>query len=245
PGSGYAGGAPSAKWQPKAPYAARKPGRPDMTPRADNPWREPGAGRGGRFPPNGRGAFGPPPSAQRTASLLQSGMVSSQVATLPMREALLMLAIVNHPWLIDDHAESIADLALMSQPLARLRDAILSLHATDNSLDSARLTSQLEKAGLGRVLDHLERAITHKCDRFAQADATNAEVDAGWRHALALHDRQVGLKRALEAAERSWHDDGSEEALARICDIQRQLQVLELAGIDQPVTHAAGSGDGR
>ncbi len=245
PAGAYAPNGGAARWQPKAAYGARTTGRPDLVPRADNPWREPGSGRGGRFAQDRRGTFGPPPSAQRSASLLQSGIVSDQMSALPMREALLLQAIVHHPWLIDDYAEGIADLALVSTPLARLRDAILSLHAADNSLDSARLTSQLEKVGQGRVLDLLRRAITHKCDRFAQADAPNAEVDAGWRHALALHDRQVGLKRALEAAERSWHDDGSEEALARICDIQRQLQVLELAGIDQSDQQAVGSGEGR
>ena len=246
PASGYGQTGGPGKWQARtALNGANGSGRPDLTPRADNPWRDPGTGRGGRFAQDRRGAYGQPAGALRSASLLRSGIVSDQMSALPMREALLVQAIVHHPWLIDDYSESIADLVLVSVPLARLRDAILSLHAADNSLDSKRLTSQLEKTGHGRVLDLLRRAITHKCDRFAQADAPNAEVDAGWRHALALHDRQVGLKRALEAAERSWHDDGSEEALARICDIQRQLQVLELAAVDQSEPQAAGSGEGR
>ena len=43
-----------------------------------------------------------------------------------------------------------------------------------------------------------------------------------------MHERQVGLKRALEAAEQAWHEDRSEEAYARICELQGQLDhILE------------------
>lgn len=210
------------------PQANRNSSRNHVTPRADNPWREPGAGKGGRGGTyDRRGPGFPPPRA--SASLLQSGLVASERGRPTNREAILLRAILNHPWLIDDYAEAIAELPLVSQPMGRLRDEILSLHAGDNSLDSAELTTQLKKAGLTQVLDLVERAITHKCDRFVEADAPNAEVDAGWRHALALHEQQVGLKRALEAAEKSWHEHGSEEALARICDIQRQLHVIDTA----------------
>jgi DNA primase len=220
-------------------------GRPQVAYRSDSPW--PVASSGGRPTRGGaerRGAPGPPQRPAPSASLLNSGLVSGQsagqVTAPPYREALLMRTLVNHPWLIDDHAEAIADLALVSPPMGRLRDAILSLQAADNSLDSARLTSQLDKAGLGGVLALLERVITHKCDRFALPNAPNAEVDAGWRHALVLHERQLGLRRALDAAEKSWHDNGSEEALARIIDLQRQLQCLELSGLDATASYGEG-----
>jgi DNA primase len=48
-------------------------------------------------------------------------------------------------------------------------------------------------------------------------------VEAGWRHTLALHERQVGLQKSLEAAVQAYHRDGSEDALARICEIQGLL----------------------
>ncbi len=101
---GYASGSPAANGSPRR---LRRPHRrpPDMMPRADDPWREPGRAAAAGCP-DGRGAFGPPPSAQRTASLLQSGMVSAQVATLPdARGAADARHSLNHPWLIDEHAE--------------------------------------------------------------------------------------------------------------------------------------------
>jgi DNA primase len=109
--------------------------------------------------------------------------------------------------------------------MARLRDAILNTHAVQNTLVSSALRSQLSVSGLGKVIDLVERSVTHRSDRFAEPDAPQAEVEAGWRHALALHGRQVGLQKSLEAAVQAYHRDGSEDALARICEIQGLLAV--------------------
>jgi DNA primase len=60
-------------------------------------------------------------------------------------------------------------------------------------------------------------------------------VDAGWRHALALHERQLGLRRSLEVAERAWHEDRSEQAFARICEIKRQLEHMSAVDDQQGI----------
>ena len=174
-----------------------------------------------------------------SASLRKSAMVAADSGAPPGREALLIRAILNHPWLIDEYAETIAGLTFTSSALSRLRDAILSAHALDNCLDSDALGSHLSKSGVGKVLALVERANTHRCDKFAEPDAGRTEVDDGWRHALALHERHVGLKLSLEAAEQAWHEDRSEEAYARICELQHDLERLvgaetfdNAAGID-------------
>jgi len=141
----------------------------------------------------------------------------------PPREALLMKTLLNHTWLIDEHAEEIAAISFSAPVLARLRDAILAGQAVENDLDSARIRSQLSVAGLDKVVNLVERSVTHRSDRFAEPDAPRAEVEVGWRHALALHERQVGLQKSLEAAVQAYHRDGSEDALARICEIQGLL----------------------
>jgi DNA primase len=227
-------------------WSGGKAGSATASRRADDAWRQSlqqrlqprTQGRSGVGPRGAGPGLGAAPRPQRTSSLLGSGLVAGQTAAPPHREALLLRTLVNHPWLIDEHAEAIADLMLVSEPLARLRDAILAVHARDNSLDSARLRTQLDKTGSGRLLDLIERAITHKCDRFAEADAPNAEVDAGWRHALALHERQAGLLRSLEAAEHLWLKEGTEEAYARILEVQQQL------AFEQKTDVFDGEGDG-
>jgi DNA primase len=149
--------------------------------------------------------------------------LASRSEVLPGREALLMRTLMNHAWLLDRHAEEIASLELTSDPIRRLRDGLMMCMAEEKSLDSTTLRSQLERLGLQKVLDLVERTKTHRGDRFAEPDADSAEVEAGWRHTLALHNRQTGLGHALKAAERAWHEEGSEEALARICEIQRRI----------------------
>ena len=142
------------------------------------------------------------------------------------REALIVGTVLNHPWLIEVQSEEIAALTLCSAPAARLRDAILAAHAVENALDSAALRSQLNASGLGRVIDLVERSITHRSDRFAEPDAPRAEVEVGWRHTLVQHERQVGLQKSLEAALLAYHQDGSEDAFARICEIKGLLDRL-------------------
>ena len=213
--------ASSPYWPPRPGYNAQRTGsRPPGDPRARQAFA---AGhRGG----NMLGGHSFPSS-----SLKNSRLVAHEAAA-PYREALLLMAVINHPWLIDDHSEDLAALELTSTALSRLRNAILSAQAGDNSLDSPSLRSHLSELGLDKVVDLVERSVTHKCDKFAEPQSERAEVEVGWRHALALHDRQVGLKRSLEAAEKAWHEDRSEEAFARICEIQSLLG--QFTGVDEP-----------
>jgi DNA primase len=134
-----------------------------------------------------------------------------------------MATLLSHPWLLEARCEEVAELTLTSPPLARLRDALLALLAQNIALETAEVRTQLSQLGLDKVVAMAERAITHRSDRFARPDADAAEVEAGWQHALALHEAQVGLKRALETAEREWQAEPSEDTWRRIAEIQQRL----------------------
>ena len=120
-------------------------------------------------------------------------------------------------------AERVASIEFTSGAMARLRDGLLSIIPDDISLDSTHIRSQLDQLGLKKVVELVERAITHRSDRFAEPDADAVEVETGWRHTLALHERQNGLRKALVVAGSIWNADGNEDALARIVELQRQL----------------------
>jgi DNA primase len=179
---------------------------------------------GGRLRPHPRQPYSLgerlPPSPSR--SLRQSRLVGGGKAP-PYREVLILRALLNHPWLVDEHAEEIAQITFTSPALARLRDAVLMLKSHDISLDSRAVRSQLEALDLQRVLETVERAVTHRSDKFAEPEAEREQVELGWRHTLALHQREVDLRRDLEAAERAFAQDGSEQSLARICEIQHLI----------------------
>lgn len=202
-----------------------------------------GSGNGGgpfrrrSWPPS---PYDPVPHANASPALRRSTIVAASAgpgaeraggragapAPLPPREVLLLRTLLNHPWLADDHAEEIAALQLTSTALCRLRDAILSLQALDNSLDREGLRSQLSRSDADQTVKLIDAAVTHRSDRFSEPDSERTEVEAGWRHALVLHERQIGLRRSLAAAERAWHETGSEEAQELIFEHQRQLALL-------------------
>ena len=166
---------------------------------------------------------GVPRAAKSAATVTRSNELSERIVAAPPREALLLVTLVNHPWLLEQRCEQVADMALTAPPLVRLRDALLELLAAGNPLDSASVRSHLTTIGLDSVVAVAERAIAHKSDKFANGDAEAGEVEAGWRHAFDLHETQVGLKLALQAAERAWRSDPGEASLARIVELHDQI----------------------
>jgi DNA primase len=162
------------------------------------------------------------PRAINPASLaVRSNELAQRSLTLPPREALLMVTLLNHPWLLEARCEQIAELPLTSRPLAGLRDAMLELLARNIALDRAQMRTQLSLLGLEKVVALAERAITHKSDKFAEPDTEASEVEAGWQHAVELHEAQAGLKRSRQAADQQ--ADLSEETLSTILEFQERL----------------------
>lgn len=199
----------------------------------------PGRGRNQRPPrfEKGRGRFGENrlnswDYAGASESLKKSALVSGR-SDIASREALILHTLLNHPWLLEEQAEQIAQISFQNGRLARLRDEMLNLTSADKPLDSSGLNTHLKQSDNGAVLDQVERAITHKSDWFAEPGASRADVETGWRQILALHRRSVELGRELEAAERAYQAEQTKQAEARLCDIRQQL--LDHEGIEASI----------
>ena len=159
---------------------------------------------------------------EHSRSLKQSGLVAGVGQTIPDREALLIRTLLNHPWLLDDYAEDIADLEFTSQTATRLRNGLLTIHANEIELDRSLIHNQLEVLRLGQDLELVNRIATHKSDRFAEETAETSDVEVGWRHTVALHRRQM-MQSELLATEREYLDTGDEDAMTRLVELQRQI----------------------
>lgn len=168
-----------------------------------------------------------------SASLRTSAIASGQFAQMSMREALIVAALLNQPWVIDDWAEELTELDLENTMLAELKNAIIAQHASQESLDRKSLRAQLEKLGYGKSIDLLARAITHKSDRFISPDASPDEVERGLRHILAMQHRLLGLRRELADAERAYFEELSESALAHLADVRARLNSAEAYQVDE------------
>ena len=166
-------------------------------------------------------------AAPRAAQLGQAPVRSNELAErslpVPAREALLVTALLNHPWLLERHCEEVAQLPLTAAPLARLRDGMLALLSQGTPLDGLHLRTQLSAIGLNGSVAIAGRGITHKGDKFAEPETDAAEVEAGWLHAFGMHKSQTELKRHLEGSERAYAAEPSEVAFGQIVEIQQQL----------------------
>ena len=77
------------------------------------------------------------PMSQPSARLSGSPIVRGFRSALPPREALILVAVVNHPWLLEHHAEEFAELEFLNPDADQLRRAILDA-ATDGRCGRSR-----------------------------------------------------------------------------------------------------------
>lgn len=180
-----------------------------------------GPGRGGMPRPGaGPGTGGRPGFSLPVQA---STELAERSLPMPAREALILATLLNHPWLAVDEAETLSGLPFRSDAAGKLRDGILSAVTEQNSLDREGLATQLTDLGLATVVALVQRAITHKGDKFAEPEADPATVEKGWRHAVALHTREEGLRRELDAALQAWEREGTEDSFETIREIKSLL----------------------
>ncbi len=185
--------------------------------RPQRPWQ----GRGGPQIPQGYrfSTFSVSPSLSKSVAFSRAGGI-------PPREASIVLILLNHPALLAQHLEDIADLDFASQDVTRLRDCLAGL-AADGHDDHADLRRAVDEAGLADVRRRVEGVEVVSSLWCVKPEA--AEIDAGeaLRQALALHRRARALHKDLKSAEIALADDPSEENLARLCEIQSELAALD------------------
>jgi DNA primase len=80
--------------------------------------------------------------------------------TLSRREALILQAVVNHPWLAHDHLEELADLEFRHADTQTLKSILLDLLAHDGEIDTEALQSAVRSQGNQALLDRVNGAIT-------------------------------------------------------------------------------------
>jgi DNA primase len=182
--------------------------------------------RGSRF--SSRAAENEPISlAPLSPRLAASSIVRGARSALPAREALILLALVNHPWLLDTHAEEVAELEFHNPDAALLRRTILdaaTVHAGAAPPEDMRGLIAEEH---GALLARIERALTHEVDWPARAGAAPDDVRQWWTHVVTLHRKTRSLNRELKDAERALGDDPSEQNFAWLRDVQGRLSAID------------------
>jgi DNA primase len=158
--------------------------------------------------------------------MAMSAVVRGGRSALPPREALILIAVINHPWLLATHAEELAELEFNHGDADMLRRAILDAGAGHEVIESGALRAAIAARGLGTLLARIEGALTHMSDWPARPDAAPGDVGPWWTHIIALHRKTRTLNKELKDAERALGEDPNEQNLARLRDVQAQLADL-------------------
>ncbi len=187
-------------------------------------------GRNGPSRPHTIGRSQDAPLAPLSPQLQTSSIVRGSRSSLPAREALILLAAVNHPWLLETEAEHLADVEFLNSDADMLRRVVLDITASrqpDHHPDRATLRQAVIARNCGAVLQRIERALTHLADWPAREGAAPEDVRQWWTHLLTLHRRNRTLNKELKEAERALGEELSEQNFAWLQDVRAQLSSLE------------------
>jgi DNA primase len=164
-------------------------------------------------------------------------------AAIPRREALILLAAINHPWLLHDHLEELAASEFRHADTQKLKGALIDVFAHhfadefmhDPGLDPehrgvaerAALAAELSKRGFADLLGRIGRTITTPSVWGAGPNAAESDVLLTWKQLLALHTQWHSLLTELRDAEAALGADNTEANYARLRDVKSRLSTLE------------------
>ncbi len=183
--------------------------------------------RGGRF------AAAPDPFvAGRPYAVVSPQLAGSPVhrghrSTVPRREALILQAIMNHPWLLQDHFEELSAIEFRHKDAQALKVALVDIVAAEQPAERGALRLALEARGLSDLVDRIVRAITTVSVWGARPDAGPDDVLLTWQQLIALHRQWHSLIKELNDAESALGREVTEANYSWLRDVKARLSAVE------------------
>jgi DNA primase len=182
--------------------------------------------------------FGREPYVAASSQLAASPLYRGHRAAIPLREALILQAALNHPWLLHEHLEEFAAAEFRHVDSQKLKGALIDVFAhlaeefghdreQDRDAERAELLAELSRRGFANVLSRIERAITTPSVWGARPGAAADDVLLTWKQLVALHTQWHSLTRELKDAEAALGQDNTEANYARLCDVKARLSTLD------------------
>jgi DNA primase len=156
-------------------------------------------------------------------------------ASIPLREALILQTALNHPWLLHDHMEELAEAEFRHADTQKLKSVLIDVFAhhfaedfgRDGDAGRAELTAELTRRGFESLLGRIERSITSPSVWGALSQAAPDDVLLTWKQLVALHRQWHSLTRELKDAELALGQDNTEANYARLLDVKARLSTLD------------------
>jgi DNA primase len=172
---------------------------------------------------NGR----PAPYVVASQQLAASPVHRGHRAAVPRREALILQAALNHPWLLHDHLEELSRLEFRHADAERLKGVLIDIAAQAATLDADALTVELERRGLAALAARVTAAITTPSVWGAGPDAAPDDVLVTWQQLVGLHRQWHSLLKELKDAEQALGQDASEANYLRLRDVKGRLSRMD------------------
>jgi DNA primase len=202
-------------------------------------WRERrrGANWGGRRNSEWQGGDAPRTAGRSTPYVVVSQQLASSPlhrghrTAIPRREALILQAALNYPWLLHDHLEELASLEFRHADAERLKSALIDIAAHNaghaSTLDAEALKAELAARNLTEAMQRVALSITTPSVWGARPDAAPDDVLVTWSQLVALHRQWHSLTRELKDAEQALGEDASEANYLRLRDVKARLSRME------------------
>jgi DNA primase len=146
---------------------------------------------------------------------------------VPKREALILQAALNYPWLLHDHLEELASLEFHHADAERLKGALIDIAAHAAAPDAEAIKAELAGRNLTETMERIGASITTQSVWGARPDAAPEDVLVTWQQLVALHRQWHSLTRELKDAEQALGQDNSEANYLRLRDVKARLARME------------------
>jgi len=204
-------------------------GRARQKPLRAGEWekRKPGTqgpqGQGGQFAHPGAGAS----RFAVSESLARSALVKRGGGVMPLREAAIVVALVNHPSLIDENFEHTEFLELSHPDLRRLHAIILDALAHDAANDRTEVLAHIASAGQSEVWERAIGLIRKARLWPVLEEAGVDDARDAFAQALHLHRSAGTLHKELKAAEMALATEPTDENYRHLVEIQTQFRDVQ------------------
>jgi DNA primase len=156
-------------------------------------------------------------------------------AAIPRREALILQAVINHPWLLHDHLEELAAVELRHSEAAKVKAALIDIFAhgsahgsaDGSTLDADAMLAELGRRGLAEASARIGKAITTSSVWGSRAGAAPDDVVTTWKQLVALHRQRHSLVRELREAEHALGQETTEANYSWLQDVKARLSDLD------------------
>ncbi|MEZ5758337.1 MAG: DNA primase [Emcibacteraceae bacterium] len=102
------------------------------------------------------------------------------------RERLIILTVLEHPWLLERHEELFATFEFESVELDKVRNEIIRIASRDSNLEKKDLRHQLIENGLGQVIEIIFRQGVLTAHNFIGPESSKEETEEKWKHCIEL-----------------------------------------------------------